>query len=173
MELNKYILTEALRIDVCEEYAKIIPLATSTDDLMKMYVSPKGIEFCLTNNFPSNADLLDSASDIINQYGVYIDQSIRLSDRGFVVLLGSCTGEVKCDGFSVTQIFVKHKTNVIIKVTDNAFTAIDCFDQSNTHVEVSESAKVIINVYTGAKISTNKVKGEERIKIVYKLKSGY
>jgi len=95
MELNKYILDSATKINVCQEYAKLIPLAGSADDLMKMYVSPKGIEFCLANDFTSNEDLVRLGGDTLNARGSYVDQSVKLADRPFLVLLGESHATIK------------------------------------------------------------------------------
>ncbi len=170
-ELNQYILGKAKENGICQEWADKIAVAASPDELMQMYVD--GIDFCLSNNFPSNQDLQSLAGDVINRYGIYVDQAIRLEGRPFVVLLGSSSGVVKCNGFSATQIFVKHSSEVTIKVSDNAFAVIDCFDNTKTHIEVSGNAKACIHVYTGAKITTNQVDGKGMIKIIHKLKSTY
>jgi len=170
MELNKYVLDNATKINVCQEYAKLIPLAKSADDLMKMYVSPKGVEFCLANDFPSNKDLVAKAGDIINQYGVYIDANIKLADRGFLVLLGACTGTVSYDGYSVNQLFVKHKTSIQITASHHSYTLIDCFDKSDLNIICEGNARVWVNVYGKAKVAAS---GGGTVKIVHKLKSSY
>jgi len=170
MELNKYILEKATQISVCDEYAKLIPLAETADDLLKMYVSPKGIEFCLANNFPGNEDLTKLAGDSLNVYGVYVDQSVKLSDRSFLVLLGNSHGTVAYGSYSTNQLFVKHRSSAWVTVKDHSFTLIDCFDQSEIHVSCQDSARVSVNVYGQAKVITS---GNGAVKVVHKFKETY
>jgi len=170
MELNKYILDNAKQINVCQEYAELIPLAKSAEELLEMYVSPKGIEFCLANNFPSNEDLVRLAGDTLNALGVYVDQSVKLSERPFLVLLGKSHATVKNNGYSVNQLFVKHQSSAWISATDQSFTLIDCFDQSEVHIITEGNARVSVNVYGKAKVVTS---GTGAVKIVHKLKEIY
>lgn len=169
-ELNKYILAKAIENNICEPWAEKISSCGSIDEFLQMYVA--GIDFCLSNNFPSNTDLQRLAGDYINQYGIYIDQQFKLSDRPVLVSLGSCLGDIVCNGFSTTQVFVKGQSSISVIANDNAFAVIDCFDDSVTHVEVNGNAKALVNVYKGARVTTAST-GKGIVKVINKLKETY
>jgi len=148
----------------------MIPLAKSAEELLEMYVSPKGIEFCLANNFPSNEDLVRLGGDTLNARGIYIDQSVKLADRPFLVLLGKSHATIRNSGYSVNQLFVKHGSSAWLTAADQSFTLIDCFDQSELHISTEGNARVSVNVYGKAKVVTS---GTGAVKIVHKLKDTY
>jgi hypothetical protein len=137
---------------------------------MQMYVD--GIDFCISSGFPTNDDLKQVAGDIINQYGVYINQQFRLQDRSFIVALADCVGDVACGGYNVSQLFVKDQSSIQAVASGNSFLVIDCFDQSTVSVQAGDEAKVLINVYGNSNV-THAASGNARIKIVNKLKDTY
>ena len=169
-DLNDYILAKAIENKICKPWAAKIAKAKNTDELMEMYV--RGIDFCLDNNFPSNDDLRRLSGGINNQYGVYIDQEIKITDRPFLVLLGECAGEINCTGFSVTKLHTKHSSHVRVNAQGNAVVAIDCFDQSFLDIHAGDQSTVLISVYGNAEVIHTST-GNARIKITNKLKDTY
>lgn len=170
MDLNTYVLARAMQNNICTPWAEKISHARSVDDLLKMYVA--GIDFCLEHDFPSNADLVTLGGDHINQYGIYVDQTIKLTDRPFIVLLGRSSGTVKYSGFNTAQIFLKHNSSSNILVQGNASVIIDCFDDSVLNIEVSDYATAFLNVYVGAQVNY-KSSGKGVVKIINKLTKTY
>lgn len=170
MDLNTYVLARAMQNNICTPWAEKIANAGSVDDLLKMYVA--GVDFCLEHNFPSNTDLVSLGGDHINQYGIYVDQTLKLIDRPFVVFLGNSSGTVKYSGFNTAQVFLKHTSSTDIYVQDNASVLIDCFDDSVLNIEVSDYATAFVNVYVGAKVNY-KSSGKGVIKIINKLTKTY
>jgi hypothetical protein len=78
IELNEYILQKAIEANICEEWADKIASASGSAELMDMYC--KGIDFCLSNNFPSNNYLVKLAGDELVKHGVYVDGVITVED---------------------------------------------------------------------------------------------
>lgn len=170
MDLNTYVLARAMQNNICTPWAEKISNASSVDDLLKMYVA--GIDFCLEHNFPSNTDLVKLGGDHINQYGIYVDQTVKLTDRPFVVFLGSSSGTIKYTGFNASQVFLKHSSTTDITINGNASVLIDCFDDSVLNIEVGENASAFVNVYVGAQV-THQSSGKGTIKIINKLTKTY
>lgn len=171
MELNDYILKGAMQADICKPWAEQIASAGNVDELLSMYV--KGIDFCLKNNFPSNADLVRLAGDKLQGYGIYIDNpGIDLRNCKTTALLGSCYSDLNYDKFTVAQAFIKHTSTARVVASDNSFIVIDCFDDSTLDVRAFGNAKVLVNVYGRAVVTTDTVGGAV-IKIVQKNKSTY
>lgn len=168
--ISKYILKGALAAGICEEWAVFIANTDTVDEFLKMYV--KGIDFCLEKNFPANDDLVNLGGDRLEQYGIYVDRVVDYPAGDFLVFLGRSEGPVIANGFSVSQIFIKHECDISLKVADNAFVVIDCFDNSKLDVTASGNSKVMINVYGQAQVSDLKY-NDAIIKIVHKNKPTY
>lgn len=170
MDLNGHILRKALANNICGPWAKRIELAEDKHALMQMYVD--GIDFCLKNEFPSNGDLISLAGDIINQYGVYVAQGINLHNQSFAALLGACSAEIRYSDYSVSNLYIKHTSQVNIITTDNAVVMIDVFDKTTLNVEAYGNSRVMVNIYGTAKVNHTQ-SGNAIIKIVHKNKSTY
>jgi hypothetical protein len=166
--LNQYVLAKAIQNKVCQAGADGISTARSVQDLLDMYI--KDIDFCLSTNFPTNGDLQRLAGEYLNQNGVYIDQTFKLSDRSFIVALGDCSGSIRYDGYSAAQLYVKHSSKVKVTVSGNAKVFIDCFDQSELNVTTSFGAKCLVSVYGNAKVITA---GDGITQVINKFKDTY
>ncbi len=167
--LNKYVLEKAVQNNICDEWAEKIQTA-DIRVLLDLYV--KGIDFCLSNDFPNNKDIKRLFGDLINEYGIYLDASGEFTDRSFLVLLGQCTADITCAGFTVSQVFIKHKSQCDIVVKDNSFVVIDCFDDTDITVLVKDNAKALINVYGKARLTSNS-EGRGMVKVIHKHKKTY
>lgn len=170
MELNDYILKMAIASGICEPWAEKITEAIGVDDLLKMYL--KGIDFCLDKDFPSRYDLVRLGGDRLQEYGIFVDEQLTVKNSAFTVLLGKCEAELRYSGFSVGQVFIKHNSKTELMLSDKAFVVLDCFDSTIVNVKASDQAKVLVNVYGNAEISSSSV-GQGVIKIVHKNKSIY
>lgn len=169
MDINKYILEKALANEnLCQPGAAGIASAQSIDDLLKMYV--KDIDYCLSNDFPCNEDLLRIGGDELAGHGIYVDATKILVDRPFIVLLGKSSAELKYTGYSVGQLFIKHEGTANIRVQGNGYLIIDCFDNSLITVFAEHNAKVLINVYGNATVESS---GSGLITITNKHKKTY
>lgn len=168
MDLNKYVLEKAIENNICEDWAIHVANAKGKHELLKMYV--KGIDFALSTNFIPKHDLKNLAGDIINDYGIYVDQNIKLNNDKFIVLLGDCNARLAINAFSVTQLFTKDNSSAIITVSDNAFLVIDAFDNSKIEIETNDNANVLLNLYGNASVIQF---GQGNLKIIHKKKLTY
>lgn len=171
MELKEYILKTAQAKDICHPWAERIAGVKSVDELLQMYVD--GIDFCLANDFPSNNDLVKFAGDKLPDYGICVDkQRLALKNSKFTVLLGSSEAHLHYTGFTVSQLFVKHTSFTEVLAAGNSFVVIDCFDYSRVDVTATDGAKILVNIYGQAKVTTETT-GNGIIKIVHKHKNTY
>ncbi len=70
----------------------------SFGELMSLFLSPQGIEFCQKNNFPDMALMREFKAQGAGLYGIYIDAGdIRLSDTETVCLAGNTNAELSFD----------------------------------------------------------------------------
>jgi hypothetical protein len=169
-ELNEYILQKAIEANICEEWAGKIASASGPAELMDMYC--KGIDFCLSNNFPSNNDLVKLAEDELVKHGVYVDVFIDAENKEFVVLLGASTANLDIYGHNVSQIYIKHSSKAEIRVVDIAFVVIDCFDEANVNLIASGNCKVLVNIYGNARVTTT-MSETAMVKTIHKNKTTY
>jgi len=167
--LNKEILIGALDKNICKEWAAMLPNA-DINQLLKMYID--GIDFCLSNDFPSKEFLKDKAGDLLPDYGIFVDENVSLRNPEKTVLLGSCGAVVLFCDYVVSQVFIKHASTASIDVTDNAFVVIDLFDDSILNIQAWGNSKVLVNVYGNAKVE-HEVSGKAYVKVVNKLKKTY
>lgn len=170
MNLSKELAKQAAGYGICKEWHKDLLSLKDKKAMVEMYL--RGIDFCLSNDYPSNDFIRKNFGDIIAQYNIYVDGFVMAANPEQLVALGSTTGNVRVNDFGVSRIYVKHNSKLKIKAEDNAFVMIDVFDNSSVEVEASESAKVCINRYGDSKVLYNS-KGVATIKVVDKHKKTY
>jgi hypothetical protein len=170
-KINEYILKKAIQSGICEPGAEIIAGIQTVDELLAYY--RKGIDFCLSNNFPSNEDLLRLAGvDVLDKYGIWVDGGVNSINPDFSVALGRCTGLITINNYIVSHLFIKHQSTIAVNVSDNAFVVIDCFDDAAVSVTALENSKVLLNIYGNAKVN-HTTQRNAIVKIVHKNKASY
>lgn len=132
---------------ICKEWHKQLKSLTDKRAMVDMYI--RGIDFCLSNEFPNNEYIRDNFKGVMEEKGVFLDDNINLVNFRRCVALGKSKGSVKVTCYKVCEVFAKHESNLNIIVEDNAFVEIDMFDNSVVSVTSSGKAKVHINRYGG------------------------
>jgi hypothetical protein len=166
--LKTYILDHAPS-GMCDPGITGVISADSVDDLLNLY--KQHIDFSLSEDFPSSADLAKYGGDELERHGIYIGSTIpdlTITDKGFLVLLESCKAQVQCKGFSASEIYVKHTSQANISVQGSAFVQVDVFDSARVEVSNTGIGRVTVNVYGNAV-----VKSSGQVKVVYKHKKTY
>jgi hypothetical protein len=169
-KLSEYILQKAMEAGVCAPGVVEITAAYGKDDLLKLYV--KRIDYCLEHNLPSNEDLVRLGGNLLAGYGIWVDENTSLKSPEFTVLLGASKMNIDIDGYTTSQIFVKHSSAAEIDVSEHAFVVIDCFNNAILKVRAYGDSKVLINVYGQAKV-THEAIGNAYIKVIHKNKANY
>ena len=93
MEVNKRLARDAKKKGICEEwYGRLID-TKGKDELIKMYL--EGIDFCLSNEYPSNEFIRQHFVGTCEAYGVFLDQAITAGNfRHALIRYGFTTKEV-------------------------------------------------------------------------------
>lgn len=167
-ELTKQALAAGAKKD-CSIYQKL-QAAESRSDLVQTYLD--GIDFCLSNDFPSNDFIRKHFTGAMEQHNVYLDNFVTLVDPKQVVALGNTSGTVRIDEYNVCQAYIKHSSKLKIKAVDHSFVMIDVFDDASVEVEASGDAKVCVNRY-GNSVVVFDEKDNSRVKIIEKNKRTY
>lgn len=156
--------------DICIDGITELKQAKTTDDFLAIYL--KYIDFCLSENFPSNSDLLQYGNDRLIAHGIYIDAKPNILNRNTAVVLGSSDGVGQYLWHSVGQVYMKDQSRLNLAVKHDAFLIIDVFDQAELTIHTSGNAKVLINIYGNAKVFPTQL-DRSTINIVNKLKATY
>lgn len=170
--LNKELAYEAKKNGICNDWFNLLLKAESKDRLMTMYL--KGIDFCLSNEYPPLSFFREHGKGIMEKYGVFLDEPIAVGNSHYVVALGTCEGEAQYTGFAVGQVFVKHDSKLTIAASENSFVMVDMFDNTEVLVKASGNAKVCVNRYGGTvQTETESGPGHAVIKIIEKNSKTY
>ena len=132
---------------ICEEWGNLLEFTDDTDTLLDMYL--KGIDFCLSNDYPSNDYIRRKFKGKMEHKGIHLDEAIQVVNEKKVVCLGSTNGTVEVNGYSISELFLKHQSNIELRAKDNCFCMVDLFDGSYLKVIASEKSKVCVNIYGG------------------------
>lgn len=132
---------------ICAEWYDQLLKTKTVEQLAEMYL--KGIDFCLANDYPSNAFLKKHFRGQTEQFGIYLDSQFDVKNRKKIVALGQCIGRVEVNEYSVAEVFLKHYSRITVIASDHAFVMIDLFDNAKLNVIASGGAKVCINRYSG------------------------
>lgn len=173
MKIAKELAKEAKRKGICESWHDDLKkLGDNKKAMVAMYV--KGIDFCLSNDFPSNEYIRENFKGIMEDFGVFLDDTINLVNYRRCIALGRTNGRVEIASYGVCEVFAKHDSELRIIAKDNAFVEIDIFDNAVVYVHAQDRAKVHINRYGGNIISAPIVNGNlAMVKIVEKHKKTY
>ena len=150
MKVAKQLAKQAKQLNICQEWHDELKTLTDKQKMAEMYL--RGIDFCLANDFPSNDYIKANFSDVINDFGIYLDSKFETNNPDKCVLLGNANGVVNVDGFAVSEIYAKHDSTLTLNVGDNAFVMVDIFDTAGVYVTVTGNAKVCINLYGNAEV---------------------
>lgn len=147
MRIAKELAKEAKRKGICEEWYVNLKNTEDVAGLAAMYLN--GIDFCLSNDYPSNDYLRKHFKGKMEPYGIHLDEDIQVKNERKVVTLGTCTGIVEISEYNVSEVFIKHNTDLVLLVRDNAFVMVDMFDNSRLKVIAGGNSKVCVNLYGG------------------------
>lgn len=170
MKIGKKLARLAKKQGICPEWHDQLLDIDNQDLLIEMYL--KGIDFCLSKDFPSNDFIRENFAGKMESHGIYLDSKFNLVNLRKVVALGKSEGRVEISSYNTAEIFVKHDSSVNITVKDSAFVVIDVFDNAKIWVHSFGKSNVLINKYQGAEVDFTQW-NESRIKLVEKQAKTY
>lgn len=171
MELNKELAHAAKKKGICEDWFKDLLNTEDKGKLIEMYL--KGIDFCLSNEYPSLSFIRENFVGAMEPYGVFLDEEIKAENSRHVVVLGNCSGTADYSGFEVGQVFAKHNAKLTVTAKDSSFVMIDVFDNAEVEVIASDNAKICVNNYGGRVTTQSSEPGNSVIKIIRKHSKTY
>jgi hypothetical protein len=136
---------DAVSKGLCELWQAKFKTDLSLKMLCKMYI--KGIDFCISEDYPTLDFLRDEMKGQCEPFGIFIDDLVQSSNMTDVVLNGKCKAELSYFDYSVCRIYARHDSVVDIKASENAYLTIDCFDNSVLNINATDKSKVTVAQY--------------------------
>lgn len=169
MNLSHELAKQAKINGICEDWYLILKNEKDIDSLLDMYI--KGIDFCLSNDYPSNDFIRKNFKGKMEAHGIHLDEVIDIVNERKVIALGKTMGTVEITDYEVSEIFVKNNSELTITASGNSFVMVDIFDDSKVTVSASDDSKVVINRYGGKVFQDSK--DDSCIKLIEKNKKTY
>lgn len=155
-KLSDRMKNEAVSLGLCAEWTAEWRDGSTKDEMAEKYV--RGIDFCIAHNWPSCDVIKREFGDVMHSHGVYVDESVRLRNPGTVILNGHCDATITCDGYSVTNVYVRHKSKLSIVCRGFANVRVNVLDDACVTVDSEPPAKAFVYHYSGdVKASGNAV----------------
>ena len=168
--LSERLAKDARRAGICQEWHDKLISMDDKHAMVEMYL--RGIDFCLSNDYPTNAFIREHFVGVMEQHGVFLDEPVDVTNFRKVVALGKTNGTVKFNRYSVGEVFAKHNAELNVYANGNAFVVIDVFDNAVVHVHADDNARVCVNHY-GGKIFNIANSANSFVKVREKHKSTY
>lgn len=146
-KLSDRMKQEAVSLGLCAQWTAEWENGTSKDEMVEKFV--RGLDFCIQHNFPSTEVMKKDFGDVIHKHGVYVDEEVHLRHPKTIVLNGRCRGSLYCGDFDAGNIYVRHDTDVTIRVDGHAYVHISVYDKAKVNVMCAPSAKCFIYQYGG------------------------
>lgn len=169
MALNTELAKQAKKYGICEDWYLELKNEKEIDKMLEMYV--KGIDFCLSNDYPSNEFIRKKFVGKMEKHGIHLDEKLAIESKPTVIALGKCMGDIVTLNYDVCQVFIKNDSELIIMAHGNSFVMVDIFDNAKVQIFTYDDSKVCVNRYGGEIIQS---KNENSvIKIIEKNKKTY
>ena len=151
MNISEELKQTAIDLNLCKEWTDGW-LNPNLDDLCQMFIT--GIDFCIKNDYPSLKYIKQNFGDVACKHGIFVDSEINLNNPDIAILMGATKGSIELSGYVSRDIYVRHDSEVHIKVKDKAKAFIRVFDNAKVIVENEGSSRVFVYQYI------DKFKGE-------------
>lgn len=147
----------ARRNGLCDQWYGEWSGAESDQELIDKYL--KGLDFCIKHDYPST-DMICAlfGAEMLRKNHIYTNETFveEKNAKPVVVLNGNTCGELEFDGYAVSSVYVRHVSDVKIKVADHAVVSVSLYDAANAYVECAEGATVYVYVRSAnAKVQAN------------------
>lgn len=108
------------------------------EQIVKLFLSPQGIEFCQDNNFPDIQTLRQFKRYDVERFGVYIDAGrISLNNVRRVMLIGDTEATITCDNQRRYEVIMMHGAKA--EITASGWAVV--FITNKCGCEVTTTAK--------------------------------
>ncbi len=108
----RIIVSQAKRLGAC---SLLTGKESSVDDIVRLFLTPQGIEFCMKHHFPDIQTLRLFKSENVERYGIYIDAGeIALTNPEKVVLIGNTKATILCDTLEKHTVYLLKGSQAVV-----------------------------------------------------------
>lgn len=116
----------------------------SVEEVMRLFRTAQGLEFCIAANFPNIATLRRFKRYNPERMGIYIDAGdITLTNPGKIVLIGHTIATIKCDTCERHEITALHGASASVIASGWAVVATTAGRGCNITRRASENAIIL------------------------------
>lgn len=168
--IGKELAKQAKKHGICEGWYRELLETRDTGKLIDMYL--RGIDFCLSNEFPSNDFIKANFAGEAEAHGIFVDREmLALRNPRLIVALGTSSGNILLEDYNACELYIKHKSVIELHIMGNGWAMVDLFDNSRLIIHASGNAKAFVNRYGGE--VTYKAQENSAVKIREKNKKTY
>lgn len=141
-ELIRQIYAQARLLKAC-------PLFTgqerTLDDIVGLFLSTQGMEFCIKNRFPSIETLRRFKRYDVRRYGIYIDEgSVRLKNPHRAVLVGRTTAVCDYNELKRHELFLLCGAKAVVNASQWAVVAVEQQQGCSLIRNTSDNALILL-----------------------------
>lgn len=151
------IYIQATENGICKEWQEKMKADLSLKNLCEMYFN--GDDWSMEKDFP-NLETMRNFRGITEPYGLFTDYVGYPPTLPKMVFFGDSDVKLNYDGFSVSQLILRHQTKAKITASENAIVIINILDNADVEIEAIENSRVEVFSYANGKI---KYSGDVRI----------
>ena len=132
-ELIQQIYKQARLLGACELFTG---KERTLEDIVHLFVTPQGIEFCINNHFPNMETFRLFKPYKIERFGIYIDAgTITLHNPKRAILIGNTVATINNDTLDAHEVILLHGAKAVVNASSwavcKAIVAEDCYIDSN------------------------------------------
>lgn len=137
---NRALFNIAEKYRVCSMFKG----SENIEQIVRLFLSPQGVEFCQENNFPDIQTLRQFRRYDVERFGVFIDAgSITLNNVRRVMLIGNTEATITCDNKWRYEIILMHGAKLQVKASGWAVVFITNKSGCEVTTLVKDRAKVL------------------------------
>lgn len=111
----RQIYAQAKILGVCQRFTG---LERTLDEIIDLFTSPQGIEFCINNHFPNMATFRFFKRYDVEKYGIYINAGvITLKNPVMAILIGHTSATIYCDTLELHDITLMHGAKAVVNAS--------------------------------------------------------
>lgn len=149
------IYIQAVENDLCREWQGKMKADLSLRNLCRMYFD--GDDWSMEKDFP-NIETLRKFRGKTEAYGIYTDYTGMPNNIRRAAFFGISNIQMVYNGFSVSQLVLRHDTKARIRAAENAILVVTLLDKAEVDINCIENAKVTVFQYGGKVKSTGGVR---------------
>lgn len=144
--IGKQLKSQAERLGACERGLNGLE-KLNEHELINRYVH--FIDFAIENNFPSNEFIKENFDrSLLEHNNIYVDAEFeRRNARQIVVIQGKSNGVLLFDGYTCSDVYIRHDSEVTIDCSRLSKIFISVYDNAKIHVTQRDGASVYVYLH--------------------------